>query len=70
MFFACLALLAFILPPAARGQEYEIGEGDLLKITVYDNPDLANDVRVSGEGKITGLFAKLAHGARKAPAAG
>ena len=53
MFFACLALLAFILPPAARGQEYEIGEGDLLKITVYDNPDLANDVRVSGEGKIT-----------------
>jgi len=37
---------------AAQG-EYIIGEGDLLKITVYDNADLATEARVSGDGKIT-----------------
>jgi polysaccharide export outer membrane protein len=33
--------------------EYEVGEGDLIRVTVYDNPDLTTEVRVSGEGKIT-----------------
>lgn len=52
--FACLAAIVLLLsPPALHAQEYELGEGDLLKITVYDNPDLTSEVRVSGEGKIT-----------------
>jgi polysaccharide export outer membrane protein len=51
--FACLAVLLLLLPAAVHAQEYELGEGDLLKITVYDNPDLTTEVRVSGEGMIT-----------------
>ena len=50
---ALLALLCGMSPAAAPAQEYSIGEGDLLQITVYDNPDLATGTRVSGEGKIT-----------------
>jgi polysaccharide export outer membrane protein len=53
MVFACLTVLLLFSSPALLAQEYELGEGDLLKITVYDNPDLTNEVRVSGEGKIT-----------------
>jgi polysaccharide export outer membrane protein len=37
---------------AAAEQDYVIGEGDLLKIAVYDHPDLATEVRVSGDGRI------------------
>jgi len=50
-----LVLLAVFLLTAlpVRAEEYAIGEGDLLKIAVYDNPDLTTDSRVSGDGKIT-----------------
>ena len=37
----------------AEGQQYIIGAGDLLKISVYDNPDLTTETRVSNDGKIT-----------------
>lgn len=33
-------------------QDYILGEGDLLKITVYDHPDLTTTERISGEGNI------------------
>jgi len=51
--FTCLFLLLLLSPLTLHAQEYEVGEGDLLKITIYDNPDLTTEVRVSGEGKIT-----------------
>lgn len=32
--------------------DYVVGDGDLLRITVYDNPDLLTVVRIGGEGTI------------------
>ncbi len=45
-----LALLPVLCPPAApaTGDDYVIGDGDVLRILVYDNPDLSTVSRVSG----------------------
>jgi polysaccharide biosynthesis/export protein len=41
--------------PAAAPQdnEYRLGPGDVVKITVYNNPDLATETEVSSNGKIS-----------------
>lgn len=40
-------------PCISLAQDYVIGKGDILKITVYGHPDLATIARVSGDGLIT-----------------
>ena len=40
-------------PAAAAPAKYMIGAQDLLKITVFDEPDLTNSYRVDGDGFIT-----------------
>jgi len=48
-----LALLLFYLICPASAQDYLLGSQDVLKITVFEHPDLTTDTRVSEEGKIT-----------------
>lgn len=45
-------LLAIIIPSLVFSQDYVVGERDVLRITVYDNPDLSTVARVSGKGTI------------------
>jgi polysaccharide export outer membrane protein len=47
-----LAVLLFAGTPCAVGQDYVVGESDVLAITVYDNDDLNTVARVSSEGTI------------------
>src|SRR5258708_30084247 len=48
--FACAMGLG--APPAAAQPEYLLAPGDILKISVFKNPDLSLDVRVSESGAI------------------
>lgn len=51
--FAIMACIGFSLPLSAAESDYRLGPGDLLKIGVFDHPELAADVRVSQSGNIT-----------------
>lgn len=51
----CL-LLALASPFLVHAQDYMLGEGDLLKVTVHENPDLTTVSRIGGDGKITFPF--------------
>lgn len=46
------ALLLFFSVSVASAQEYLVGPGDVLSISVYDNDDLKTKVRVSSDGTI------------------
>ena len=49
-----LCLAAFALSGPALGQSREIlGEGDSIRITVFQNPDLTTETRISENGTIT-----------------
>ena len=49
-FFILIVGVVFSTTTFAQ-DEYLVGDGDLIRITVYDNPDLTTETRVSG-GKI------------------
>jgi len=42
-------IVIFCFTALAGAQDYVVGEGDVLKIVVYENEDLTTTVRVSGE---------------------
>jgi polysaccharide export outer membrane protein len=48
-----LALFLAGAPPSYAQQEYLLGTGDILKITVFKNPDLSMEARVSELGSIS-----------------
>ena len=51
--FIPAVILIFSLAVASFAQDYVVGEGDVLRIVVYDHDDLTTTSRVSGEGVIT-----------------
>jgi len=50
--FGALCLIAISLRPVAIAQQNLIGPGDVLKITVFKNPELSTEVKVSDMGTI------------------
>jgi len=51
VWFVCAAFE--VSAASGPGDDYKVGAGDLLRIAVFGNPDLAGDVRVSQTGNIT-----------------
>ena len=66
-FFCIVFFLVLCVAHISFAQDYIVGEEDILRITVYDHPDLGTTSRVSGDGiikfpligdvKVTGLTA-------------
>jgi len=46
-------LFLILFAPTSHAQDYLIGSQDVLKITVFEYPDLTTEARVSEDGKIT-----------------
>jgi polysaccharide export outer membrane protein len=51
--FIVAVMLVFSLAGISSAQDYVVGEGDVLRIVVYDHDDLTTTARVSGDGAIT-----------------
>jgi len=51
-FFLSLAVSFLLLNSTASADDYVIGGGDTLKVSVYDHADLDSKVRVSAQGSI------------------
>lgn len=52
---SALVLLGVLAPlyASSKGDEYRLGGGDLINVTVFQNPDFNGDRRVSENGEIT-----------------
>src|SRR6202167_6446245 len=50
--FSLVCIMALAAIPTAARATYLLGPGDVLRITVFKNPDLSLDVRVSDTGAI------------------
>ncbi|MGC3981966.1 MAG: SLBB domain-containing protein [Steroidobacteraceae bacterium] len=48
-----LILGLMLVLSAAHAEDYRVGEGDLLRISVFDHPELALEARVSQSGSIS-----------------
>ncbi len=53
-FYLTLILTVLLLCTSdINAQDYILGEGDVLTVSVYDQPDLKSTVRISGDGMIS-----------------
>jgi polysaccharide biosynthesis/export protein len=50
--FFVIWVLSFFNPAAAASVEYKLGVGDAIRITVFQNPDMELETRVSEDGNI------------------
>lgn len=46
-------LFAFLAPVANAAEDYKLGSGDAVRITVFENPDMTTETQVSEDGNIT-----------------
>jgi polysaccharide export outer membrane protein len=51
LFIWCVVCFCFWQPAAA--QDYLLGEGDVVTVSVYEQPDIKTTVRISGDGMIS-----------------
>ena len=48
--FFLIALILFAAVHHSFAQDYIVGEGDVMRISVYDHDDLTTTARISGDG--------------------
>ena len=51
-FATLLVTVAGVFAPALAQDAYRLGEGDIVKLTVYQRPDLSSDARLGTNGRI------------------
>jgi polysaccharide export outer membrane protein len=53
LFIKVIFTILILCPLPVAGQDYILGDGDVITISVYKQPDLKTTVRISGDGMIT-----------------